>query len=64
MRNPQSGKLVSARQLSAEWGVSISTVMRILRRAEIPVYCLGHGRNGTVRVKRTDVDQYVESCRE
>ena len=56
-------EFVAPKQLAAKWCVSVSTVMPILRRAEFPIYCLGHGRNGTVRTKRCDMDRYVEICR-
>ena len=56
-------KFVAPRQLAEEWQVSVSTVLRILKREKIPLYYLGRGRNGTVRVRRADVDRYLEKCK-
>ncbi len=58
-----SRQFVRPKQLAEEWSVSIPTVMRICEKAGIPAYYLGHGKNGTVRFLRSDIDKYVESCK-
>ena len=60
----QSGKrFVSPRQLSERWNCSPWTAQRIARGAGISRYCLGEGRNGTVRYLLSEVEAYEERRR-
>ena len=58
-----SRQFVSPKRLAEEWSVSVPTVKRICERAGISAYYLGHGKNGTVRYRREDIDKYLESCK-
>ncbi len=58
-----SREFVSPKRLAEEWSVSVPTVKRICDKAGIPVYYLGHGKNGTVRYDRADTDKYLQSCK-
>ncbi len=56
-------QFVSPKRLAEEWSVSVPTVKRICERAGISAYYLGHGKHGTVRYDRADIDKYVKNCR-
>ena len=57
-------EFVSARVLARRWCCSISTVRRILRRANVPAYHFGDAPNSPVRYRVRDVDKFVATLEE
>jgi len=49
--------LLSPAELARHWRVSRSTVDRVTRREGLSRICLGTGRNGTLRFKRSEVEE-------
>jgi len=58
--NMQENKLLRARDVAGELSISRALAYRLLRTGQIPVIRIGHA----VRVKRSDLEDYVERCRE
>lgn len=56
-------QFLSPRQLAERWNCAPSTAQRIARNAGIAKYCLGEGRNGTVRYLLSEVEAYEEERR-
>jgi len=55
----QERKLLRARDIAGELSISRALAYRLLRTGTIPVVRIGHA----VRVKRSDLEEYVERCR-
>jgi hypothetical protein len=52
---------VSVKTLAQEWDCSRTTVSRLLTQAGLRAYYFGHGRNGSKRYRREDVDRFLQS---
>ena len=55
----QEARLLRARDVAGELSISRALAYRLLRTGKIPVVRIGHA----VRVKRSDLEEYVERCR-
>ena len=56
-------RFLSPRQLADRWDCSPTTAQRIAKNAGIAKYCLGEGKNGTVRYLLGEVEAYEEKRR-
>ncbi len=53
---PDAAVYMSPRELVLRWKISRTQVDRVARRENFKRLLLGHGRNGTVRYLRADVE--------
>ena len=56
-------RFLAPRQLADRWDCSPATAQRIAKNAGIAKYCLGEGRNGTVRYLLSEIEAYEEQRR-
>jgi len=56
----QDGKLLRARDVAGALSISRALAYRLLRTGKIPVVRISHA----VRVKPSDLEEYVKRCRE
>ena len=54
-----NAQFVSLKTLARQWDCSRTTASRLLERAGVPAYYLGHGRNGAKRYLKRDVDRFL-----
>lgn len=56
---PKRKAFLSVREVAEELGISERSAWRLVEQGELPVHEFG----GSTRVKREDLDAYVERCR-
>jgi len=54
---------IAPKEIAQRWQCGRSSVDRIARRNHFTRICLGHGKNGTVRYVRKEVEEYEASRR-
>jgi excisionase family DNA binding protein len=54
---------LSPRQISRELGLHIGTVYHLIQAEELPVYNITLGRKNYYRIKRSDMDLWLEGRR-
>ena len=55
--------LLTIQQVAAELGCSKQFVYALVKRDAIKHYRLGNGPRGTIRISRTDLDDYLQQSR-
>ena len=50
---------VSLKTLAKQWDCSRTTVTRLLEQAGVQAYYFGHGRTGSKRYLKDDIDRFV-----
>jgi hypothetical protein len=55
--------LISLKTIAEAWDVDRSTARRLLRAAGVTPVVLGRGRNGSIRYRRDEVEQWILSRR-
>jgi len=60
-RTPIDSDLLTVEEVSNFLGVSLSTAKKWVAKKKIPVVKLGHGKKGLVRVRKKDLDDWVEN---
>lgn len=61
-KEPSSVEMLRVKQVAALLGVSAPCVYAIVREGKLACHRIGVGR-GAVRIRRSDLDAYLESCR-
>lgn len=52
-------QFVSLKTLAKQWDCSRTTVTRLLEQAGVPAYYFGHGRTGSKRYLKDDIDRFL-----
>jgi excisionase family DNA binding protein len=58
-RPPKRTRFLSIREVAEELGISERSAWRLVEQGELPVHQFG----SSTRVKREDLDAYIERCR-
>ena len=61
---PQSqhdSRFVSLKTLAERWDCSRTNVSRMLDQAGVKAYFFGHGRNGSKRYRKGDIDHFLRN---
>ncbi len=58
-RPPKRKRFLSMREVAEELGISERSAWRLVEQGELPVHQFG----ASTRVKREDLDAYIERCR-
>jgi Helix-turn-helix domain len=53
-------RFMSVKTLAELWDCSRTTVSRLLDAAGVPAFYFGHGRSGSKRYKKDDIDRYLQ----
>jgi hypothetical protein len=54
-----SEQFVSVKTLAKQWDCSRTTVTRLLEQAGVKAYYFGHGRTGSKRYLKDDIDRFL-----